>query len=149
MEMTGAVLAIAGAITLGAMSPGPSFLMVARVSIAASRADGLAAALGMGAGGVLFAVMALAGLHVVLIAVPWLYAVLKIAGGAYLIFIGWMIWRAARQPVLLADGSGNAPRTPRRPRPCRAPPRGRRRASARWRCARPSESSDPGLWRRG
>ncbi|HTG97985.1 MAG TPA: LysE family transporter [Burkholderiales bacterium] len=111
MEMTGAVLAIAGAITLGAMSPGPSFLMVARVSIAASRADGLAAALGMGAGGVLFAVMALAGLHVVLIAVPWLYAVLKIAGGAYLIFIGWMIWRAARQPVLLADGSGNAPRT--------------------------------------
>ena len=111
MEMTAAVLAIAGAITLGAMSPGPSFLMVARVSIAASRADGLAAALGMGAGGVLLAVMALAGLHVVLIAVPWLYAVLKVAGGAYLIFIGWMIWRAARQPVLLADGSGNAPRT--------------------------------------
>src|SRR5215208_5941496 len=70
MEMTAAVLAIAGAISLGAMSPGPSFLMVARASIAASRADGLAAALGMGVGGVLFAVVALAGLHVVLIAVP-------------------------------------------------------------------------------
>ena len=109
METAVAVLGIAGAITLGAMSPGPSFLMVARASIAASRADGLAAALGMGVGGVLFAVMALAGLHVVLIAVPWLYAVLKIAGGAYLIFIGWMIWRGARQPVRLADESGNAP----------------------------------------
>ena len=95
MEMTAAVLAIAGAITLGAMSPGPSFLMVARTSIAASRADGLAAALGMGVGGVAFAVMALAGLHVVLIAVPWLYVVLKVAGGAYLIYIGWMIWRGA------------------------------------------------------
>lgn len=109
--MIGAVLAIAGAITLGAMSPGPSFLMVARASIAASRADGLAAALGMGMGGVLFAVMALAGLHVVLIAVPWLYAVLKIAGGAYLIFIGWMIWRGARQAVPVADQAPGGART--------------------------------------
>jgi len=109
--MTAVVLAIAGAITLGAMSPGPSFLMVARISIAASRADGLAAALGMGVGGVVFAVMALAGLHVVLIAVPWLYVVLKIAGGAYLIFIGVMIWRSARQPVPLMDDSQRAPGT--------------------------------------
>ena len=111
MEMTAAVLAIAGAITLGAMSPGPSFLMVARTSIAASRADGLAAALGMGVGGVAFAVMALAGLHVVLIAVPWLYVVLKVAGGAYLIYIGWMIWRGARQPAQWMDASPRAPKT--------------------------------------
>ena len=101
--MIGAILAIAGAITLGAMSPGPSFLMVARTAIARSRADGLAAALGMGVGGVLFAVMALAGLHVVLIAVPWLYVVLKVLVGAYLIFIGVMIWRGARQPVLVSE----------------------------------------------
>jgi threonine/homoserine/homoserine lactone efflux protein len=97
------VLAIAGAITIGAISPGPSFLMVARTAIASSRADGLAAALGMGVGGVVFAVLALAGLHAVLIAVPALYVVLKIAGGAYLIFIGWMIWRGARQPVLVSE----------------------------------------------
>jgi threonine/homoserine/homoserine lactone efflux protein len=107
----GAILAIAGAITLGAMSPGPSFLMVARTAIARSRADGLAAALGMGVGGVLFAVMALAGLHVVLIAVPWLYVLLKVLGGAYLIFIGVMIWRGARQPVSLADDFHSAPKT--------------------------------------
>lgn len=109
--MTGAMLAIAGAIALGAMSPGPSFLMVARTSIAASRADGLAAALGMGVGGVLFAVMALLGLHVVLLSVPSLYAVLKITGGAYLIFIGWMIWRGAREPVQMSDDLQNGPQT--------------------------------------
>jgi threonine/homoserine/homoserine lactone efflux protein len=103
MEMVAAVLSIAGAITLGAMSPGPSFLMVARTAIARSRADGLAAALGMGVGGVLFAALALLGLHVVLIAVPWLYVFLKVAGGAYLIFIGWMIWRGARAPVRIGD----------------------------------------------
>ena len=67
------VLSIAGAIALGAMSPGPSFIMVARTAVASSRTDGLAAALGMGVGGVLFASVALLGLHAVLSAVPWLY----------------------------------------------------------------------------
>lgn len=103
MEISAAVLSIVLALTLGAMSPGPSFLMVARAAIARSRRDGLAAALGMGVGGVLFAVMALAGLHAVLIAVPWLYLVLKILGGAYLIYIGWSIWRGARDPVRIVD----------------------------------------------
>jgi threonine/homoserine/homoserine lactone efflux protein len=102
VDILPAILSIAGAITLGAMSPGPSFLMVARTAIARSRMDGLAAALGMGVGGVLFASAALLGLHVVLIAVPWLYLVLKLLGGAYLIFIGVMIWRGARQPVHVA-----------------------------------------------
>lgn len=101
--MTAAVLSIVAALTLGAMSPGPSFLMVARTAIARSRADGVAAALGMGVGGVLLAAMALAGLHAVLIAVPWLYLALKIFGGAYLIYIGWSIWRGAREPVRIAE----------------------------------------------
>jgi len=109
--MTAALLSIVGALTLGAMSPGPSFLMVARTAIARSRADGLAAALGMGVGGVVFAALALAGLHAVLIAVPWLYVFLKVAGGAYLVFIGWMIWRGARQPVDLADAGAGQPST--------------------------------------
>jgi threonine efflux protein len=103
MDVTPALLAIAGAISLGAVSPGPSFLMVARTAIARSRMDGLAAALGMGVGGVMFACAALLGLHVVLIAVPWLYLVLKLLGGAYLIFIGVMMWRGARQPVSVAE----------------------------------------------
>ena len=77
MDAALSILSIAGAITLGAMSPGPSFVMVARTAVASSRADGLAAALGMGIGGVFFAAAALLGLHVILIAVPWLYFGLK------------------------------------------------------------------------
>jgi threonine/homoserine/homoserine lactone efflux protein len=111
MDALGAVLAIAGAIAVGAMSPGPSFLMVARTAIAASRADGLAAALGMGVGGVFFACLALGGLHVVLVAVPWLYGVLKIAGGGYLVLIGWMIWRGARRPVEMNGVAEHPPGT--------------------------------------
>src|SRR5438128_1756990 len=105
MEAIVPLLSIAAALILGAMSPGPSFVMVARTAVAASRADALAAALGMGVGGVLFAAAALLGLHAVLSAVPWLYAGLKILGGAYLIFLGCMIWRDARTPLRIADAA--------------------------------------------
>lgn len=47
MDNTLSLLGIAGAMAVGAMSPGPSFVMVARTAVA-SRGDGLAAALGMG-----------------------------------------------------------------------------------------------------
>jgi threonine/homoserine/homoserine lactone efflux protein len=101
MEGALAVLSIAGAITLGAMSPGPSFVLVARTSVARSRADGLAMALAMGVGGVLFAVLALAGVHVVLSTVPVLYGVLKVLGGIYLVYLAWMLWRHAARPIEL------------------------------------------------
>jgi len=61
-----AVLAVLGAILLGAVSPGPSFVMVARTAIAISRRSGLATALGMGVGGLIFASAALLGLGAIL-----------------------------------------------------------------------------------
>lgn len=103
MDITVAVLSIAGAIALGAISPGPSFVLVARTAVASSRKDGLAAALGMGVGGVFFAVAALFGLHVALNSVPWLNLGLKLLGGAYLILLGFLIWRGARQPLRLPE----------------------------------------------
>jgi threonine/homoserine/homoserine lactone efflux protein len=51
MDSSVAVLAALGAILLGAISPGPSFVLVARTAVAVSRRDALATALGMGAGG--------------------------------------------------------------------------------------------------
>jgi threonine/homoserine/homoserine lactone efflux protein len=66
MTPTLSVLSIAGAIALGAISPGPSFVFGARTSIAQSRADGLAAAVGMGIGGTILCCLALLGLHAVL-----------------------------------------------------------------------------------
>jgi threonine/homoserine/homoserine lactone efflux protein len=108
MEGLLAVLSIAGAITLGAMSPGPSFVLVARTSVARSRADGLAMALAMGVGGALFALAALAGVHVVLATVPSLYALLKLLGGLYLVYLAWMLWRHAAKPIELEKvGTGS------------------------------------------
>jgi threonine/homoserine/homoserine lactone efflux protein len=104
-----ALLGIAAAIAVGAASPGPSFIMVARTAVASSRVDGLYAALGMGVGGLAFACLSLIGLHGVLLAVPSLYLVLKVAGGLYLAYLGIQIWRSAHNPIAGASGVGAAP----------------------------------------
>ena len=105
MTELAALMGITVAIAIGAASPGPSFVMVARMAVAASRTSALFAALGMGCGGLIFAGLALVGLHGLLVAVPTLYLVLKIAGGLYLAYLGIRIWRGATAP--LADISTN------------------------------------------
>ncbi|MGJ7525895.1 LysE family translocator [Variovorax sp. GB1P17] len=111
MDNTLSLLGIAGAMAVGAMSPGPSFVMVARTAVA-SRRDGLAAALGMGAGGLAFSIAAMAGLQAAFLAVPGLYLAIKGLGGAYLIYLGIRIWRGARQPLDVApqDAGTTSPR---------------------------------------
>lgn len=117
MEIALSVLSIAGATALGAMSPGPSFIMVARTALASSRADAVAAALGMGVGAVMFAVAALLGLQAMVNAVPSLYAMIKGLGGVYLLYLGYRIWRGANEPLAIpgmaSENTGNS--TFRRP----------------------------------
>lgn len=99
MPTTTALIAILGALLIGAISPGPSFVLVSRIAITASRLDGLAAALGMGLGGALFGTLALAGLSALVLQVEWLYMALKLIGGAYLVYVGVRIWRSAGVPL--------------------------------------------------
>lgn len=106
MGQSAAMLSIALAVALGAASPGPSFIFVARVSLAVSRRDALAAAVGMGVGAVSFALVALLGLLALLAAVPWLHLALKLLGGSYLLYLGYRIWRGARQPLRI-DGDAD------------------------------------------
>lgn len=103
MSSAGVFISIMAALAVGAMSPGPSFVVVSRIAISRSRLDGFAAALGMGTGGVVFAVLALAGLTALLSQFEWLYIMLKVAGGAYLIYIAVNIWRGAAQPLEVSD----------------------------------------------
>jgi len=97
--------AIFSVLCVGTVSPGPSFVMVARTAVSAGQAEATAASLGMGIGGVLFAIAALVGLQALLLAVPTLYVVLKVAGGIYLAYLGVGIWRGAREPLSVStDG---------------------------------------------
>lgn len=90
-----AVSAIGVAILFGAMSPGVSFLLVARMAMSSSRRAALSVAAGMGFGAAVFAIIALAGLHTLLTLVPSLYIGLKIAGGCYLL---WLALKMFRRP---------------------------------------------------
>jgi threonine/homoserine/homoserine lactone efflux protein len=105
MDPALAVLGILAAITVGAISPGPSFVLVARIAVARSRAEGLAAAAGMGAGGVILGGLALLGLQALLAQAGWLYVVLKCAGGLYLLYLAVMIWRGAEEPIAVAPAA--------------------------------------------
>jgi threonine/homoserine/homoserine lactone efflux protein len=108
MTMLASLFAILGAVLIGAISPGPSFVMVARTSIALSRRAGFAAALGMGLGGAIFAALAVGGLYALLMKITWLYLGLKVAGGAYLVYLATRIWRGAAG-VLVVEGLALAP----------------------------------------
>nr|WP_129955533.1 LysE family transporter [Rahnella sp. RFA10(1/100)] len=88
-----AVSAIGVAILFGAMSPGVSFLLVARMAMSSSRRAALSVAAGMGFGASVFAAIALAGLHTLLSLVPSLYTGLKVAGGCYLLWLALQMFR--------------------------------------------------------
>lgn len=107
MQDVSALAATAAALSVGVVSPGPSFVLVARTSIASSRSEGVAAAFGMGTGGLSFAVAALLGLHGLLLAVPAVYLGLKVAGGLYLAYLGIQIWRGSRQELAVLVASAD------------------------------------------
>ena len=83
------LLTIGGTLLLGAMNPGESFLLVARTTVANGRINGIATALSMGTGSFIFSIAALFGLQAVLKVMPDFYIVIRVLGGAYLIYLSW------------------------------------------------------------
>jgi len=113
MSSTLTLLSILGALLLGAISPGPSFVFVVRTAVAQSRAEGLAAALGMGVGAMLFGGLAVLGLRTLMLEGGLVFTALKLAGGLYLLYLAWQIWRHAAEPIAVAT-TGAAPARPGR-----------------------------------
>lgn len=97
---------------LGAMSPGPSFLLTAQTAAAGSRRDGVMVALGLSLGAAAWAFAALFGLNAVFQRLPLAYAAVGLAGGLYLIWIGVRIFRAADRPLAMAGAAGTLSRGP-------------------------------------
>jgi threonine/homoserine/homoserine lactone efflux protein len=99
------LLSIGAIQLLAVISPGPSFLITARTAVAQSRADGVRVALGLGAGTVIWSAAALLGLNAVFHAVPVLFMAMKVAGALFLLYIAWMIFRHAAEPLKI-EGAG-------------------------------------------
>ena len=98
-----AFLAFVGLSLFAAVSPGPAVLMSARTGLTEGFRTGAMLAAGIGAGAVVWASAAMFGLNLVFAAAPALLWALKLLGGAYLLWMGWTLWRDAAQPLDTAD----------------------------------------------
>ncbi|KII18162.1 LysE family translocator [Phaeobacter sp. S60] len=84
---------------MAAISPGPAVLMAARVGLAHGWRSGLALAIGIGTGAVLWASAALFGLNLLFDYAPFLLTLLKVGGALFLIYMAWNMWRHANEPM--------------------------------------------------
>jgi|688.fasta_scaffold158525_2 threonine/homoserine/homoserine lactone efflux protein len=105
MESWVAFFAISGAIALGAMSPGPSFIVVAQAALSRGRRVGLLTALGMALAGSLYALVAVLGVAALLSATPLAFLIVKVIGAIYLGYIGYSMIRHAAASLGSPDGS--------------------------------------------
>jgi threonine efflux protein len=93
---------------LALASPGPDFLFVSQTAASRPRAQALAGVLGIALGIAVWAALALLGLHVLLHRLAWLQRTVAIGGGAYLLWMGFQLLRAAWQPAGATSASAPA-----------------------------------------
>jgi threonine/homoserine/homoserine lactone efflux protein len=84
-------------VVLGAMSPGPDFVMVTRASLTGGRRAGIAAGAGVALGVFAWVVAIALGVAAVLAASAVAFTVVKLVGAAYLVFLGVRAWLAVRR----------------------------------------------------
>ena len=79
---------------LAVISPGPDFAMVTRNALVLSRRAGVLTALGIGLGVWVHLGYTLLGVGVLMRQSAWLFGAAKLAGAAYLIYLGWKMLRS-------------------------------------------------------
>lgn len=115
-DLTQLVLYFAAALLL-AVTPGPGIFYVAARTLAGGRAEGIASSLGTGLGGMVHVVAGALGVSAIVLASAELFTVLKLIGAAYLVWLGFRTFQAARREAATAWNGGVV-----------APPVGGRRA---------------------
>ena len=87
-----AILAAGTFFFLGAISPGPSVMVVIRNTIVGGRSQGVACAIGHGIGFGIYAGSAVFGLIVLLENAPDVFLILQLIGIGLLIWYGYLMW---------------------------------------------------------
>lgn len=85
-------------------TPGPDIIYVLTRGVAQGRSAALAAALGFSLGNIGHTLLAVCGLSAILVSSAMVFTAVKIAGGLYLIYIGWKLWTA--DPSITLGGAG-------------------------------------------
>ena len=88
MEHIYSIFLVIGLFLLGVISPGPNFLVVSQQSLNKGLKPGIVTGLGIALGDFIYASAGLFGLASVISLAGWLFSLIKILGGAYLIYIG-------------------------------------------------------------
>lgn len=92
-------LALIAVLTPAILSPGPSIIAATQLALAQGRDKAVPYGLGLAFGASLWCLFALFGLAVIFKLYPPLFHAAKIAGGFYLLYMAWGLWRAARSPL--------------------------------------------------
>ncbi|GAA5435427.1 LysE family transporter [Deinococcus aquaticus] len=78
--------------------PGPDVLLVSQTALARTRRAALLAGLGVVLGISVWASLALLGIGLLFEAFPWVHGVIRVAGGLYLLWMGYSLWRSSARP---------------------------------------------------
>ncbi|EFW12513.1 putative threonine efflux system [Serratia symbiotica str. Tucson] len=78
------------------MSPGPDFFFVSQPAASRSHREAMMAVVGISLGIMVWAGVALMGLHLILQKMAWLHQVIMVGGGIYLCWMGCQLLRSAR-----------------------------------------------------
>lgn len=87
------LLTIAIVFMFGTISPGPSFILIAKTAVSKPFAEGIGVSLGLAFGAVFFTLLAIFGLYALFETVPFLYGFFKFFGGLYLLYLAYKIWK--------------------------------------------------------
>ena len=107
-----APLAAFALVALGmVLTPGPNMVYLVSRTLAQGRAAGLVSLAGVAAGFLVYLLCAALGLTALLVAVPYAYDALRLAGAAYLLFLAWQAVRpGGRSPFAVRAMPHDSPR---------------------------------------
>ena len=77
------------------MSPGPDFFFVSQTAVSRSRKEAMMGVLGITCGVMVWAGIALLGLHLIIEKMAWLHTLIMVGGGLYLCWMGYQMLRGA------------------------------------------------------
>src|SRR5260221_3330487 len=114
-SVTESFLAFLGISILVIVTPGPDTAMTIRNALLGGRAGGIATALGVAAGQAIWALATSAGMVALLVASEPVFEAVKLAGAAYLIYLGVHALIGALRPARTAAAAGAVAPRPLRP----------------------------------
>jgi threonine efflux protein len=92
---------------VAAMVPGPNFVLVSQSALQGGRRNGMTAVLGIMTGNVIWSLGVAFGFLAMFAVVPALYKILKLVGGAYLIYLGITLWLGRGKPMEVEPSTGS------------------------------------------